>query len=141
MAEAFPSIETLIPHRPPALLVEGVHALTPEGITCWGLVPRESPFAADGGAPSFLGLEMGAQAAALFEALRRRDEASGTGAPRLGYLVGIRDAQLTRDLPIGRRLRVTARPVGGAGPLGLYEVSVGEDGVEFARGLLSTYAA
>lgn len=134
-------MEGLIPHRGAALLVEGVDAVSAEGITCWGLVPPESPFAANGKAPSFLGLEMGAQAAALFEALRRRDDGSGSDTPRIGYLVGIRDAQLTLDLPIGRRLRVTARAAGGAGPLGLYRVSVEEDGVEFARGLLSTYAA
>jgi predicted hotdog family 3-hydroxylacyl-ACP dehydratase len=140
VAEAFPSVETLLPHRGPALLIEAVDALSADGITCWGLVPSESPFAADGWAPSFLGLEMGAQAAALFEALRREHQANDA-APRLGYLVGIRHAQLAADLPVGRRLRVTVRPAGGAGPLGVYDVSVGEDGVEFARGSLSTYAA
>ena len=133
-----PAIESLLPHRGPALLVESVAEVGANAIECWGRVPPESPFAADGKAPAFLGLEMGAQAAAVLEALQRLQE--GASRPRVGYLVGIRDARFAGELPVGHRLRVLARAAGGAPPLALYEVSVREDGVEFARGLLSTYA-
>jgi len=133
-------VEGLIPHRGPALLVESIAEVRPDRIVCWGRVPPESPFAAEGKAPAFVGLEMGAQAAAVLEALGRGEPEDG-GGPRVGYLVGIRDARLAVDLPVGRRLRVTARAAGGAPPLALYDVSVEDDGVEFARGLLSTYAA
>jgi predicted hotdog family 3-hydroxylacyl-ACP dehydratase len=138
VADPFPVVEALIPHRGAALLVEAVDSVSPDGISCWGRVRPESPFAAEGWAPSFLGLEMGAQAAALFEALRREHH---EGGPRLGYLVGIREASLSADLPVDRRVHVTARAAGGAGPLGVYDVSVDLDGVEFSRGLLSTFAA
>lgn len=140
MVETFPGALALVPHRGPALLLGGVERLTEDGITCWGTVPPDSPFAVEGRAPSFLALEMGAQAAAALAALRQGPTVAG-GTPRIGYLVGIRDAHLGPDLPVGRRLRVRARPAGGAGPLAVYEVAVEADGVEFARGILSTYAA
>ena len=111
-----------IPHAPPALLVR-----TPSV----AVIPEDNPFVKDGRAPAFVGLEAGAQAAALLEALDR-----ASGEPRIGYVVAIRNARFrTAWLPVDRPLPVTVKPAGSAPPLTIYEVSVGD----VVTGLVSTY--
>lgn len=136
-SSGFPLPETLIPHAPPALLVRSVEAVSSEGITGLAVIPGDHPLARNGRVPSFLGLEAAAQAAAVLEALERRGDGGG---PRIGYLVGIRDARLRiSDLPVGRRFRVTARVHGSAPPLSMYQVALeGRDG-ELLAGTISTY--
>ena len=112
----------LIPHAPPALLVRSLTV---------AVIPEDNPFVHAGRAPAFLGLEAGAQAAALLEAQVR-----SAGEPRIGYVVAIRNARFrTPWLPAGRPLPVTVKLAGSAPPLTIYEVSVG--GV--VTGLVSTY--
>lgn len=136
-ASAFPPPETLIPHAPPALLVRSVEAVSPEGISGFAVIPAGHPLAKEGRVPSFLGLEAAAQAAAVLEALERRKEGGG---PRIGYLVGIRDARLrAKDLPVGRAFRVTARVHGSAPPLSMYEVALEGASGEIVAGTISTY--
>lgn len=114
--------EGLIPHAPPARLVRTASL---------ALIPEDNPFVEDGRAPAFVGLEAGAQAAAVLEALAR-----SSGEPRIGYVVAIRNARFrTPWLPAGRPLPVAATPAGSAPPLSIYEVSVGD----VVTGLVSTY--
>jgi 3-hydroxymyristoyl/3-hydroxydecanoyl-(acyl carrier protein) dehydratase len=114
----------LIPHAPPALLVRSASV---------AVIPEDNPFVEAGRAPAFVGLEAGAQAAALLEALGR-----SSGEPRIGYVVAIRNARFrTPWLPAGRPLPVAVKPAGSAPPLSIYEVSVGE----VVTGLVSTYIA
>jgi 3-hydroxymyristoyl/3-hydroxydecanoyl-(acyl carrier protein) dehydratase len=111
----------LIPHAPPALLVR-----TPRV----AVIPEDNPFVQAGRAPAYVGLDAGAQAAALLEALGR------AGEPRIGYVVAIRNARFRASwLPVGRPLPIAVSPAGSAPPLTIYEVSVG--GV--VSGLISTY--
>ncbi len=78
-----------------------------------------------GGAPSFLGLELGAQAAAAMDALVRSRDASDR-EPSVGYLVRVREASfLVPHLPVDTTLRVTARLEGAALPLALHRITVG----------------
>jgi len=135
-AAGFPPPEALLPHEPPALLLREVTEVTEGSIVAVAEIPSSHPLVADGRFPAFLALEAAAQAAAALEALGRR-EAAG---PRIGYLVGIRDARFTApSLPAGRRLRVTARLQGGAFPLSVYAVTLGKTGHEVAAGTLSTF--
>jgi 3-hydroxymyristoyl/3-hydroxydecanoyl-(acyl carrier protein) dehydratase len=140
----FPPPDALLPHGPPALLLRAVAEVAEGGIAAVAEVPPRHPLVADGRFPAFLALEAAAQAAAALEALGRC-EAPG---PRIGYLVGIRDARFTvPSLPAGRRLRVAARLTGGAFPLSVYAVTIceigeiGEAGHELAAGTLSTFLA
>ncbi|MFY9821097.1 MAG: hypothetical protein WAM82_06930 [Thermoanaerobaculia bacterium] len=135
-ATSFPPPATLLPHAPPALLLRAVAEASEGAIVAVAEVPLSHPLALDGRFPAFLTLEAAAQAAAALETLGRR-EAPG---PRIGYLVGIRDARFTvPSLPAGRRFRVTARLTGGAFPLSMYAVTAGEAGREVAAGTLSTF--
>ena len=132
-AAAFPPIETLLPHALPARLVRGIAEISTEGITVVAEVPPGHPLVVDGLAPALLGIEAAAQAAAVLEALQR----TGDPGPRIGYLVGVRNARLAGALPAGRPFRVAARFQGGAPPLSIYEIDVGNARV----GTISTYVA
>jgi 3-hydroxymyristoyl/3-hydroxydecanoyl-(acyl carrier protein) dehydratase len=136
----FPPISTLIPHQPPARLVRDVLETSAEALTGIAEIPAGSPFVENGRAPAFLGLEAAAQGAAALEALSRRD-VSGPSGPRIGYLVGLRNARFhTAWLPAELSFRVTVRLSGSAPPLSVYEVTVeGGDGAELVRGTISTY--
>lgn len=135
-AAGFAPPEALLPHEPPALLLRSVAEVTEGGVVAIAEISPSHPLVTGGRFPAFLTLEAAAQAAAALEALGRR-EAPG---PRIGYLVGIRDARFTvPSLPAGRRLRVAVRPQGGAFPLSVYAVTIGQAGHEVAAGTLSTF--
>lgn len=130
---SFSAVGDLLPHAPPSRLILGVIERSPEGITAVAEVPPGHPLVIDGLAPAILGIEAAAQAAAVLEALQRTD----TPGPRIGYLVGIREARLLGPFPAGRPFLATARFQGGAFPLSIYEIAV--EGI--AAGTISTYAA
>lgn len=135
-AGPFPSPAALVPHAPPALLIRNVLEATSEGASCIVEIPAANPFVEKGRAPSFLGLEAAAQTAAVLESLTR----TGDTGPRLGYLVGVRDARLhTPWLPAGRPLRATVRLTGSAPPLAVYEAVIDAGGRELVTGTVSTY--
>ncbi len=128
-----------VPHAPPALLVESLLARGPAGARACGLVPAVSAFAVGAVAPSYLGLEIAAQAAALVEALGRE---RGKGGPRVGYLVAIRQARCyARTLPVGVPLDVFVLPAGSAPPLSIYEIRVEREGRLLVSGTISTWIA
>ena len=132
-------VADLVPHAPPARLLAEVLAAGTGGILCAGSIPADHPLAASGDAPGFLAIELGAQAAAAFEALARHLG----GPPRIGYLVGVRDAHLPARLPTGRTLHVAAIPAGAAAELAIYDVEVAEEGATepLAAGTISTFLA
>lgn len=134
----FPPPEALIPHRGAALLLAGVSESTADRLVAVAVVPPGSPFVAEGVAASFVALEIAAQAAAVFEALRRR-QAGGPAEPRVGYLVGAREARLEAALPVGSAFRVTVRLEAAVPPLSTYRFQVGGSGTVIARGAISTY--
>jgi 3-hydroxymyristoyl/3-hydroxydecanoyl-(acyl carrier protein) dehydratase len=128
----------LLPHAPPARLIRGVLAVSAAGIVCVAEIPPDHPLAAAG---RLLGVEAAAQAAAVLEALARRAETQDP-APRIGYLVGVREARFAAaSLAAGRAFRVSARLQGSAPPLSVYEIAVGEPGREVATGTISTFLA
>ena len=106
------------------MVLTAVLAADAGGILCAGRIPAGHPLAGGGEAPGFLAIELGAQAAAALEALARRPG----GTPRIGYLVGVRDARLPARLAAGRALRVTAIPAGAAGALSTYDIEIREEG-------------
>lgn len=87
-----PPVETLLPHQPPMRFVTSLVAESAEGLTCSARIPTRCVLVAQGTAPAVAAIEAAAQTAALWEATRRRRE-GGAAAPRLGYLVGLRDVR------------------------------------------------
>lgn len=132
-----PAVEALLPHGLPARFIRGVLSADEEEIVCVAEIPLLHPLAEGDRVPAFAGIEAAAQAAAILEALNRSREAPG---PRIGYLVGIREARFAAPvLPAGRPLRVAARLRGGAFPLSIYEIAVGDPGREIVTGSISTF--
>ncbi len=131
-----------VPHFPPALLIETLVAHGPSGARGRGLIPADSPFAVAGHAPSYLGLEMAAQAAALAETLDRASDAGEESAPRVGYVVAIRQARcFVRSLPVGEPLDVIVFFVASALPLSIYSIRVEQAGRVRVEGTISTWIA
>jgi 3-hydroxyacyl-[acyl-carrier-protein] dehydratase len=132
--DAMGEFPILLPHAPPARLIRGVIAAEAERIVCAAEIPPDHPLAVAGHAPAFLAVEAAAQGAAVLEALAREDDP----APRIGYLVGIREARFTGPpLPVGRPFQVSARLAGSAPPLSVYEIAAGGA----MAGTISTYIA
>jgi predicted hotdog family 3-hydroxylacyl-ACP dehydratase len=84
---------------------------------------------------------MGAQAAAALEALLRSDGGTDDRAPRVGYLVGVRNATfLQPDLPVDTPATITASLEGAAPPLAIYRITIAIADVEFLTATLSTHS-
>ena len=131
----------LLPHRGTARLLTDIVRWGPDFIEAIGEVSAAHPLASANGAPCFLGLELGAQAAAALEALART-ASTGDRGPRTGYLVRVHEGTFLKSaLPIDAPLFVTARLEGAAPPLAIYRITIAVDGIEFARGRLSTYCS
>jgi predicted hotdog family 3-hydroxylacyl-ACP dehydratase len=136
-ADPLPPVESLIPHRGPARLVHGILQADKDGILCEASIPADHPLVHDGLAPGWLALEAAAQAAAALEALARRDQDPG---PRLGYLVGIREARIeTPRLQTGISFQIEVRVAGGAPPLAIYQARAERDGRPVLAARISTY--
>jgi predicted hotdog family 3-hydroxylacyl-ACP dehydratase len=128
-----------MPHRGPALLLTGILRSEPRWVEVEARVPADHPFVCGGAVPSFLGLELGAQAAAALQALNRRPGALEP-AGGAGFLVRVRDAEfLAPTFPAETALRITARLEGAVPPLAVHRITVSLGEVELVRALLSTY--
>ncbi len=92
-------IASLLPHRPPMVLIDGVEAFDPAAkrVVVSVKIDDSNPFFSDGGVPSWVAIEYMAQAAATLAGLRDRLLAPDC-APRAGMLLGTRrmDVELSR---------------------------------------------
>jgi predicted hotdog family 3-hydroxylacyl-ACP dehydratase len=119
--EASGDLLDLIPHRPPARMVDAVLEIGDRSIVCSGSVPTASPFAASGEAVLLGALEMAAQAAAIHGGFLA-DPAPGP--PAAGYIVRLRDVRFGGRAPRpGEQLSVTATLTHSIPPLAIYSVS------------------
>jgi len=130
----------LLPHTGAARLLTAIVRSGPGFLEAIGKVGAEHPLASGGRVPSFLGLELGAQAAAAMEALHRLG-ATGESARRSGYLVRVREATFTvPDLPVDTPLNVTARLEAAASPLAIHRISVSLEGAGCLTAVIGTFS-
>ena len=134
-----PALDALLPHRPPMRLVDSIVRELADGLVCTASVPRACALAQHGYAPALAGVEAAAQTAAVWEALRRRRQGGG-GAPRIGYLVALRDVvffaeQVAVDSPMLTAVQLEAA----APPLTHYRVETCVGGKVLVRGTIATY--
>ena len=138
-AAALPSLDELLPHRAPMRLVTSIVGESADGLDCAACVPADCALVHEGRASILAGVEAAAQAAAVWEAVRRSREAKNAG-PRIGYLVAMRDVELSaQDIPAQRPFCVGVRLEAAAPPLTHYRFSVSLDGSALAQGLFATY--
>jgi predicted hotdog family 3-hydroxylacyl-ACP dehydratase len=132
----------LLPHRPPMLLVEEVEEATDDGVACLGRVPDDHPYAAGGVAPVVLGIEVCAQAAAVWAGLRARASDPEGAAVAEGYLTTLREVSFAEhELPAGVALRARVTLDSRMGPLAVYRARLerADDGGLVLEGTLSTF--
>jgi len=134
-----PPLAELVPHRPPMLFVERILGEAEDGTTCLGRIPAACALVTGGSTPAFVALEVAAQTAAVWEALRRSRE-TGTPAARTGYLVSLRDVVLhRRTVPADADLIASIRLEAMTPPLTTYAVDVSVDGELALTGTIGTY--
>jgi predicted hotdog family 3-hydroxylacyl-ACP dehydratase len=97
---------SLVPHRPPLLLIDSVREAGPDHCTSLTRVDPQAWYAdAEGAMPAWFGLELMAQTIAAFSGNRNQGQ-----APRMGYLLGTRQYSCEAgSFPPGALLEVSVR--------------------------------
>ena len=132
------TIEDVVPHRAPMLLLDRLLSADEDSVVVEGGVRHGQPFATDAGVPAFVGVEVMAQAIAAWAGCR----AHRLGQPvKLGFLLGTRRYACARThFAFGARLRVEARrEVMGDNGLGMFACRLWHDGEPVADALLSVF--
>lgn len=101
-------IEPLLPHRGPAILLDGLSEVFEDGCIARAQVREDARLLDDRGElPAWVGLELMAQAAAAFSG--HRNTLSGRPV-RVGYLLGTRSFTAAGPaFPVGTELEIEAR--------------------------------
>lgn len=137
----FPSLDALLPHRPPMRFVESILKPSTDALVCTARIPAQSALVAEGAAPALAAIEAAAQAAAAWEALQRGKQ-RGEAAPCVGYLVAMRDiAFFTDDIPADKSLLVSVQLEAASPPLSHYRFEVSLDGLFLVCGSIGTFLA
>lgn len=101
---AYPALRSLLPHRPPMILIDELLHCSPQQVVCAVTVRDGAPFVADGRVPALVSIEYFAQTVAAFYGYISRDREHFT----MGMLLGTRELELhTDDLHVGDALTVT----------------------------------
>jgi 3-hydroxyacyl-[acyl-carrier-protein] dehydratase len=139
LADPAPTLDELLPHRPPMRFLSAVLRETAQGLVGRARIPAGCALAHHGIASPVAAIEAAAQAAAAWEALRRRREA-GRGGPRIGYLVSMRDIVFFSDrIPADQDLQVSVALDAVALPLTHYRIEVMLDARLLTRGMIATF--
>ena len=126
--QIFPSVETLLPHRPPAIVVDRIIAFEKSAIQCERTVRPGEHY---GPGLSCEGIvEFCAQSAILCEAM-----ASG-GLIKQGVLASIDDFVFYKEAAVGDALVAEITTKTKFGNLGLFECKVTCQGTQVAHGFI-----
>ena len=132
------SIEDVVPHRGAMLLLDRLVSADEDTVVVTGAVRQGQLFATDAGLPSYVGIEMMAQAIAAWAGCR----AHRLGQPvKLGFLLGTRRFACARThFPFDSRFEVTARrEMMGDNGLGMFACALALDGEGVAEAMLSVF--
>jgi len=131
-------IENYIPHRRPSRLIDRLIDADDEHALVEAEVPSSGRFVRDGAMPTWVGIELMAQAIAAWAGARARRR--GEPVP-LGMLLGTRKFEIRRAaLPAGARLRIDARcELMSDSGVGMFDcrMTLGEE--EVARAFVSVF--
>lgn len=132
------TLDQLLPHRGPMLLLDEMVEVDAERIVCTAAVRSDSPFVRDGLLQAPALMEYMAQAMAAFVGYQGRF-AGGEDVPR-GYVVGARDLEIAgTEIRPGDELRIEARLCEGIGGYASYEGCVEHQGRVVCTGTLKVF--
>jgi predicted hotdog family 3-hydroxylacyl-ACP dehydratase len=138
-SEAFPPIDTILPHRGTMLLVDGVSACGDEALTAYATVRGDAWYAdEDGAMPAWIGIELMAQGVAAHVALLAM-RAGGRARP--GVLLGTRsykahESAFARDARLTISVQEVLRSDAGHSA---YECTIDHDGTRYADAVIKVY--
>ncbi|ALL66082.1 3-hydroxydecanoyl-[ACP] dehydratase [Paraburkholderia caribensis MBA4] len=138
-SEAFPPIDTILPHRGTMLLVDGVSACGDEALTAYASVRGDAWYAdEDGAMPAWIGIELMAQGVAAHVALLAM-RAGGRARP--GVLLGTRSYQahvsaFARDARLTIDVQEVLRSDAGHSA---YECTIDHDGTRYADAVIKVF--
>jgi predicted hotdog family 3-hydroxylacyl-ACP dehydratase len=136
-----PSAEALLPHRSPMRFVDSILHQSADALDCIARIPGRCALVSGGSAPIVAVIEAAAQAAAAWEALQRWRR-QGEAAPRVGYLVAMRDVAFFSDrIPADQSLLVSVQLEAVSPPLSHYRFDVSLEGLRLVRGCVGTFLA
>jgi predicted hotdog family 3-hydroxylacyl-ACP dehydratase len=136
-----PAPEALLPHHPPMRFLTTILAQNADTLDATVRIPDSCALVADGASPALAAIEAAAQAAAAWEALRRRHR-QGDAVPRVGYLVAMRDVALFAErIPAEQDFSVSVTLETAAPPLTHYRFEASLQGAALARGTIATFLA
>lgn len=130
-------IERLLPHAAPMLLLDEVLGYDEDSVVVAVTIRPDNPFATPSGVPAHVGMEMMAQACGAWVGTHRlaNDE-----VVRLGYLLGTRQFEATRDwFSLNERLEIFARLVFQDQGMGVFECRISSCGEVLAEANLNLY--
>lgn len=131
-------VAAVVPQTGVARMIRDVVRADARTITATAVIHPAHPLVVAGEAPAYLGLEIGAQAAAAHAA--RAGAAGGPLQAIGGRLVRVRDAVFAQpSLPAGVALEVTAECTGAFAPLATYRVLVSHGTTVAVSASISTY--
>jgi predicted hotdog family 3-hydroxylacyl-ACP dehydratase len=135
---SLPPIEEVLPHRGIMLLVERVVSWDGEHAAVAATSRPAAWYTEDGAMPSWIGIELMAQAIAAHVGLIARSQGR---PPQRGVLLGTRQFRSSRAcFPAERELLVTARvSYRDESGLGSYDATIGLDGAEIATANVTVY--
>lgn len=112
---AYPALHTILPHRPPMILIDELLEYSEHEVVCGVTVREGAPFVRDGRVPALISIEYFAQSVAAFFGYRGRHN---PGLFAMGMLLGARELDLRADyLEVGDVLRVAGTLTWSSGEL------------------------
>ncbi len=136
-----PPAEALLPQRPPMRFVDSILDQSGEALDCIARIPGRCALVSGGSAPAVAAIEAAAQGAAAWEALQRWRR-QGETAPRVGYLVAMRDVAFFSDrIPADQSLLVSVHLEAVSPPLTHYRFEVSQEGLRLVCGSVGTFLA
>jgi predicted hotdog family 3-hydroxylacyl-ACP dehydratase len=140
-SSSWPDVSELVPHTGVARFLTHIRSVTSSAIEATGRVPTGHALSTDGLAPSFLAIELGAQAAAAMEALARRTAPESSDGPARGSIVRIRDARFVEaTFPVDAPIHIRVDLVGSAPPLAMYSLKARVGDRTLVEASFSTHA-
>jgi predicted hotdog family 3-hydroxylacyl-ACP dehydratase len=137
-----PALDALMPHRPPMRFPTDVLASSDAGLAARAAIPAGCPLVTAGRASAIACVEAAAQAAALWEAVRRFAGPAAEQGPRVGYLVALRDLVFgVADMPADTPFDVAVRLDAVALPLTHYAIEARLGDRVLVRGRVATVLA
>jgi len=126
-----------LPHAAGARMIDGVVDTADDRIRCSARVPEGSAWTVGSDVPSWVAIEIAAQAAAVLERLAAPD---GAPAAARGFVVRVREVRCVRPrFAASARVVVDVRRAGAAPPLALYRFEAEADGAAIASGTVGTW--